>query len=76
MTALPSSQQVAEVRAAITLRMALAQELRTRIDEFAQAAVDHGASPPSALRLLDAATWMTYSRSGQAKAVRQSLGVR
>ena len=55
--------------------MALTQDLRVRTDELAQAATDHGASRPSTLRLLDVATWMAYSRSRQAKAVRQTLGL-
>jgi len=51
------------------LRQALAPDLRERIDSLASAATRHGASPPSTLRLLDVATWMTYSQSRQAKAV-------
>jgi hypothetical protein len=57
----------------LALRAALTPPLRGRIDQLAQAATDHGASRPSTLRLLDVATWMTYSRSRQAKAVRQRL---
>jgi Family of unknown function (DUF6308) len=56
------------------LREALTPELRIRINELATAATIHGASRPSTLRLLDVATWMTYSRSRQAKAVRLDLG--
>lgn len=59
----------------LALRTALTPELRVRIDELAQAATDHGASPPSTLRLLDVATWMTYSQSKQAKAVQRAIGV-
>lgn len=55
------------------LRVAVTPELRVRIDELAQAATDHAAARPSTLRLLDVATWMRYSRSTQAKAVRQAL---
>jgi hypothetical protein len=55
------------------LRQALTPELRSRIDGLGQAATDHGASPPSTLRLLDVATWMTYSRSRQARAVQREL---
>jgi hypothetical protein len=53
------------------LRDALTSDLRARIDELAQQALDHGANQPSTLRLLDVATWMTYSHSRQAKAVRE-----
>lgn len=56
------------------LREALTPMLRARIDLLAQAATDHGASRPSTLRLLDVATWMTYSRSRQARAVQQRHG--
>lgn len=57
------------------LRSAITPELRGRINGLAPAATSHGASCPSTLRLLDVATWMTYSRSKQAKAVRHNLGV-
>ena len=58
------------------LREALTPSLRAGIDELALAAIDHGASQPSTLRLLDVATWMTYSQSRQAKVVRRGLDSR
>lgn len=57
------------------LRAALVPEIRDRIDELAPAATDHGARLPTTLRLLDVATWMTYSASGQARAVRRTLSM-
>lgn len=58
-----------------TLRMAITPERRSRIEHLGHAAMHHGASHPSALRLLDVATWMTFSQSRQATAVRNSLSM-
>lgn len=58
------------------LREALTPDFRAQIDELAQPALDHGAAQPSTLRLLDVATWMSYSQSRQAKAVRNGLPLR
>jgi hypothetical protein len=64
-----------EVDAWQALRAAVTPELRDRIDGLAGAATGHGARRPSTLRLLDVATWMRFSRSGHARAVRRMLGM-